>query len=116
MLDERVVLGGCSYFGRDLVLSSMSPISIGTGARVGERVSLHTEDHGPPDARDVYRTDRISIGDDVWLGAGVVVTRGVRIGSAVTVGANAVVTRDLCEPGVYGGVPARLLGLLPAKD
>jgi acetyltransferase-like isoleucine patch superfamily enzyme len=52
---------------------------------------------------------RVRVGDDVWLGAKVTVTRGVRIGRGAVVGANAVVTRDVPDYGVAVGVPARVI-------
>ena len=53
--------------------------------------------------------DRASIGNDVWLGAGVVVLRGVTIGDGCVVAANAVVTRDLPPYTICGGLPARVI-------
>jgi acetyltransferase-like isoleucine patch superfamily enzyme len=52
----------------------------------------------------------ITIGDDVWLGAHVVVTAGVSIGDGVVVGAGAVVTSDLPPMSICAGVPARVIG------
>jgi maltose O-acetyltransferase len=51
----------------------------------------------------------ITIGNDVWLGAGVIVTAGVRIGDRAVVAAGSVVTRDVPEGAVVAGVPARPL-------
>jgi acetyltransferase-like isoleucine patch superfamily enzyme len=48
--------------------------------------------------------------DDVWLGAGVVVTPGVTIARGAVVGANAVVTKDVPEYEIWAGVPARRIG------
>jgi len=53
--------------------------------------------------------DRASIGNDVWLGAGVVVLRGVTIGDGCIVAANAVVTRDLPPYTICGGLPAKVI-------
>lgn len=53
--------------------------------------------------------DRAWIGNDVWLGAGVVVLRGVTIGDGCIVAANAVVTQDLPPYTICGGLPARVL-------
>jgi len=53
--------------------------------------------------------DRAWIGNDVWLGAGVVVLRGVTIGDGCIVAANAVVTKDLPPYTICGGLPARVL-------
>jgi acetyltransferase-like isoleucine patch superfamily enzyme len=51
----------------------------------------------------------ITLGDNVWLGAGAKILDGVRIGSNVVVGANAVVNMDLPDNVIAAGVPARVL-------
>lgn len=57
----------------------------------------------------------VTIGDDVWLGANVVILPGVTIGSNVVVAAGAVVTKDVPSNCVVGGVPARILKTLPEE-
>lgn len=49
------------------------------------------------------------IGDNVWLGANVVVTSGVTIGERCVIGANSVVTRDIPPYSVAAGAPAKVL-------
>jgi maltose O-acetyltransferase len=51
----------------------------------------------------------IALGDNVWLGGGVIVCPGVTIGDDTVVGAGAVVTRDLPAGVVAVGNPARVL-------
>jgi acetyltransferase-like isoleucine patch superfamily enzyme len=56
------------------------------------------------------RTARgIDVGDNVWLGAHVVVADGVKIGRDAVIGAGAVVTGDIPEFHVAAGVPARVM-------
>lgn len=55
---------------------------------------------------------RIAIGDNVWLGGGVIVCPGVTIGENTLVGAAAVVTRDLPANVVAVGSPARVIKTL----
>lgn len=49
------------------------------------------------------------IGDNVWLGANVVVTSGVTIGERCVIGANSVVTQDIPPYSVAAGAPAKVL-------
>jgi acetyltransferase-like isoleucine patch superfamily enzyme len=49
------------------------------------------------------------IGDNVWCGAGVVVTSGVTIGERAVIGANSVVTSDIPPFSVAAGAPARVV-------
>jgi acetyltransferase-like isoleucine patch superfamily enzyme len=49
------------------------------------------------------------IGDNVWCGAHVVITSGVRIGERCVIGANSVVTTDIPPFSVAAGAPARVL-------
>ncbi|EJI7544821.1 hypothetical protein NGW34_004960, partial [Escherichia coli] len=54
-----------------------------------------------------YKKDKVVIKDNVQLGAGAIVLPGVEICSNIIVGAGAIVTKNLEEPGVYVGQPAR---------
>jgi acetyltransferase-like isoleucine patch superfamily enzyme len=51
----------------------------------------------------------ITLGENVWLGAGAIVLDGVTVGRDVVVGAGAVVTEDLPDGAVAVGVPARVV-------
>lgn len=49
------------------------------------------------------------IGNDVWIGAKVVINSGVNIGDGVIIAANAVVTKDIPDYAIVGGVPAKII-------
>lgn len=89
-------------------------VIVGEGSRIATGASLYAFDHGMDPASPIrdqpVRSRGIRIGEDVWIGAGAVVTDGVTIGDHAVVGAGAVVTADVAEWTVVGGVPARLIG------
>lgn len=51
----------------------------------------------------------IKIGNDVWLGANIIVVDGVNIGDGAIVAAGSVVTKDIPPYAIIGGVPAKII-------
>ena len=51
----------------------------------------------------------VEVGNDVWIGAGAVISRGVKIGPGAVIAANAVVTKDVPPYAIVGGVPAKII-------
>lgn len=49
----------------------------------------------------------VTVGKSTWIGAGAVVSNNLSICDNVMIGAGTVVIRDIKEPGIYVGVPAR---------
>ena len=80
---------------------------------IGPRAQLLTALH-PVDDVDARRAGwesaaPITLGDNVWLAAGVIVCPGVTIGADTVVGAGSVVTRDLPAGVLAAGNPCRIL-------
>ena len=61
---------------------------------------------GVADAADGYQ---VIIGNDVWIGANVIILPGVNIGHGAVIAAGAVVTKDVEPYAIVGGVPAKLI-------
>lgn len=97
--------------------SIASEVIIGAGHHpLNQNVALHPIFYlQRPPAWDWVTEDKSEefahtfVGNDVWLGAKVIVRDGVRIGDGAVVGAGAVVTNDLDPYGIYVGAPAKLL-------
>lgn len=53
--------------------------------------------------------DLTEIGNDVWIGANVVIVSGVKIGDGAIIGAGSIVTHDVEPYSVVAGVPARVI-------
>lgn len=52
---------------------------------------------------------KVTIGNDVWIGTDVLILGGVKIGDGAIIGARSVVTRDVAPYTIVGGVPARVI-------
>lgn len=80
--------------------------------QIGPGVQLLTATHPlePGPRRDKWEAaEPITIGDNVWLGGGVIVCPGVTIGADTVLGAGSVVTKDLPAGVIAVGSPARVL-------
>jgi maltose O-acetyltransferase len=112
----RITIGAYCFVNWGAVFLDVGPITLGDHVQLGPNVQLLTANH-PLEATERragwQRPAPIAIGDDVWLGGGVIVLPGVSIGAGTVVGAGSVVTRDL-PPGVVAlGNPARVVRELP---
>jgi maltose O-acetyltransferase len=94
-------------------------VTIGENVQIGPRVMFETVNHGltyvPGIGRGAW-TKPIVIEDEVWIGAGAIVTQGVTIGRGAVVAAGAVVTRNVAARTIVGGVPARVLRDMDSAD
>jgi len=109
-----LVIGENSYVSQFSVIGVNERIEIGENVMIANAVSLRDTDHEFGDLKSPmnqqgFTTAPVVVEDNVWLGHGVVVTKGVRIGSGAIVAANAVVTKDVPKNAIMGGVPARLI-------
>jgi maltose O-acetyltransferase len=123
----HIHIGADSFLNANCVLLDSADIRIGRNTLLGPGVQLLTATHPLSAAERIvpkteraagqpaYRTQArpITIGDNVWLGANVVVLPGVTIGDNVTVGAGSVVTRDIPSDVLALGQPCRVVRDLP---
>src|SRR3954452_16278783 len=108
---SQIRIGARSFANFGLVALDVAPIVIGDDVQIGPNVQLLTPLHPvePGLRRDKWEAARpITIGDNVWLGGGVIVLPGVTIGANTVVGAGAVVANDLPANVVAVGNPARV--------
>ena len=84
-------------------------IEIGDNVTMAPRVHILCHDASTKPFLNYTKIGRVTIGDNVFLGAESVVLPGVRIGSNVIIGANSTVTHDIPENSVAVGSPARVI-------
>ncbi|HEV3358413.1 MAG TPA: DapH/DapD/GlmU-related protein [Pseudonocardiaceae bacterium] len=109
---RNIRIGAGTFINREVYLEAVAPISIGRDCQFGPQVMIVTSHHETlPNGRisTVPQGRAVRIGDRAWLGARVLVLPGVTIGDDVVIGAGSVVTKDCVKPGTYVGSPAREL-------
>ncbi|HEY7985617.1 MAG TPA: acyltransferase [Methylophilaceae bacterium] len=89
-------------------------IRIGDHVMIGPNTVIRSSGHryDRPDIPMVeqgHKPGKITIGDDVWIAANVVILPDVKIGSHAVVAAGAVVTHDVPEYAIVAGIPAKVI-------
>lgn len=104
---DRVGIGPYNF------LNAFDDLTIGDDAMLSPLVNVNCANHGLERSRPMreqYGTyGPVSIGSDCWIGAMVVVLRGVSIGRGSVIGAGSVVTKDVPEYVIAAGVPAKVI-------
>lgn len=92
----------------------LSNIHIGCRVQIAPNCAFYPYDHGMEPDRPIIEQPLqtkggINIGDDVWIGFGVIVLDGVKIGRGAVIGAGSVVTHDIPDYAIAAGIPARVI-------
>lgn len=97
--DTHIYVGSHTLFGPNVVL-----------ATAGHPMMPELRKHG------IQYNMPIHIGENCWLGAGVIVVPGVTIGDNVVIGASSVVTKDIPSNSVAMGTPCRVVRQINDHD
>lgn len=117
-LGRNIMIGDRTFVNYNLTALDIATIMIGADCQIGPNVQLLTPIHpveAEPRRARLEAARPIMIGDNVWLGGGVIVCPGVSIGENSVIGAGAVVTRDVPANSVAVGNPARVIREVPAR-
>lgn len=111
---EGVSIGRHVSINEFVFLDGFGGIEIGDWCRIAHHVSILSEDHGIDDVdQPIYLQKKliapVVLDEDVWVGCGARILKGVHIGKGAVIGANAVVTKDVPPFAVVAGVPARII-------
>ncbi len=107
----NIHIGDAVYLNAGCVILDSAKILIGDGTMIGPRAQiLCAQHHKDRDKRNagIEIAKPVTLGADVWVGAGAIVMPGVTVGDAAIIGAGAIVTHDVAAGQTVIGVPAQV--------
>lgn len=119
--NARITIGRDCLIGEFNVLRGQGGISVGNRVYTSPLVQMVAVNHVFADPTRPFIEQGITargieVEDDVWIGAGAILTDGVRIGHGAVVAAGAVVTCNVEPHTVVAGVPARPVRMIDGAD
>jgi maltose O-acetyltransferase len=125
---KHIHVGDGVFVNFECIFLDGADIRIGSGSVIAPRVQFLTAGH-PVDPEERAIRDGsgkivgghtinkpITIGENVWIGAGAIILGGVTIGDGSTIGAGSVVTRDIPAGVVAAGNPCRVIRTIARQD
>lgn len=123
-----ITIGNNCFISENTYIWSATHVRIGSRSIISHGVNIHdTDSHslsaklrhahflamfkdGQPKILEDVSAREISIDEDVWIGFGATILKGVNIGRGAVVGAQSVVTKDVAPYTIVAGNPARVVG------
>ena len=84
--------------------------AIASGVKIYSQSNQYKHNHTQRILEQPVFYKKVTIGNDVWIGANSVVLPGVHIGDGAIIGAGAVVRQDVPSHAIVAGVPAKVIG------
>jgi acetyltransferase-like isoleucine patch superfamily enzyme len=113
-----ISIGAKTVMGQECTISAFQHVKIGRECVIADRVMFIDFDHGvveverPIRLQGIYKRD-VNVGNNVWIGYGACILRGVTVGDNAIIGTNAVVTKDVPPNAVVAGLPAKVIRMRP---
>lgn len=109
-----IIVGDGSSIGYYVIIHGMGGVTIGRNVMLSPRVQIYAQNHGIKKGA-LIKTQKqtakgVNILDDVWVGAGTIITDNVTLNEGCVVGAGSVVTKNIPPYEIWAGNPARKIG------
>ncbi|WP_225037301.1 sugar O-acetyltransferase [Winogradskyella sp. SM1960] len=108
----NIEIGEDVYFNFNCVVLDVMKVFIGSRTLIGPNVQIYTATH-PINYKErssgLEFAKAISIGEDVWIGGGVIICPGITIGDRTIIGAGSVVTKDVPSDMFAAGNPCKVI-------
>ncbi len=107
---EKLSMGNYSGFGRNNIIDCIGFVEIGDYVRFGPAVMIATMHHTDTKhgmKNKIKSTEKVVLGNNIWIGHNVTILPGVTIGDDCLIAAGSVVTKSFESESVIAGVPAK---------
>lgn len=107
-------IGDNCGIGENCFFGSAGGISIGNDVIMGQNIRFHSENHNYNDLSVPIRSQGVNskgikVGNDCWIGSGVVFLDGAELGNGCVVAANSVVNKKFGDKSIIAGMPATMI-------
>ena len=109
---SNIFLGEDCFINFNCTILDEAKVTIGNNAFLGPNISIFTACHPlQADKRNKFIewAEPVTIGNNVWIGGDVTILPGVTVGDNVVIGAGSVVTKRFPSNVVIGGNPAKII-------
>lgn len=109
---KNIHVGVCFIANYNVTILDIAPVHIGDYCMIGPNTLITTVGHPllPSKRRNhLAQAKDIKIGNDVWIGGNVTILPGVSIGNNVVIGAGSVVSHDIEDNSLVVGIPAKVI-------
>lgn len=115
VLGKGIKIGDNFSCGDNCFFGAAGGIEIGNDIIMGQNVRFHSENHNYSKANIIIRKQGVNnkgikVGNNCWIGAGVVFLDGVTIGDGYVIGANTIVNKNIPDNSIAVGSPVKILG------
>ena len=112
-----LTIGNGTFLGHNCSINVGKSVTIGSHVLIAGGVRISDFDGHPVDHVDRRKglttpsdaVEGVIIGDDVWIGHGAIILKGVRVGDRAIIGARSVVTKDVDSDTIVAGNPSRVV-------
>lgn len=109
---SNITIGDNVFFNFNCIVLDVMQVKIGSRTLVGPNVQIYTATH-PMNFKEralgLEFAKPITIGEDSWIGGGVIICPGVTIGDRTVIGAGSVVTKDIPSDVLAAGNPCKVI-------
>ena len=115
----NITVGDFFYSNHNMIIQDGATVTFGDHVFIGPNCCFTTAEHAiDPEMRKagIEIAKPITIGNNVWIGAGSTILAGVEIGDNTVIGAGSVVTKSIPDNVVAVGVPCKVLRAITEAD